>query len=497
MTDRVEPHEHDAEVAVLGSMLLDPEAADLAVRELTPHDFSETNGRVFGSMAELLLEAGALDIVLVTRRIEKRGDLERVGGAAFLSQILASVPTAANAKHYIDTVKGAAKRRAMIARLEIQLVRLYHGEDTADVAERLVEASESGSSGAGEPRGMTLAELRAGDFPEPEWFVEPLLGRERVTLVVASPKCGKSLTTQAILTQLVSEDGGEWLGCPFRPHRGLRAVYFAGEGGPSLLKKRDEVLGAHLAEGLDARIKLFAERPFPRIDTARGVRTIRRAVRDFGADVLAIDPLALFRDIENESSNASALQVADALRAIAEDMKVAVLICHHPSRSAIAEGTSGSLGGGRGGSALLGAVDAAVSLRKHEKTGEIHATFEVRAGRGIEPGRRLKINPETLLLDYVGDLGAHGRTTPEVQAEKAEARARDARAAFEPRGEWVTRQGIEARVACGRTAAVALIAAARQAFPEEFEERTVPGSRGLKEFRLRPVAEVSHKGGDA
>jgi replicative DNA helicase len=114
--DRVPPHDVEAEIAVLGSMMLDPEAAGRVVSLLRPeHFYRGQHADVFRVLTELYDANRAIDVVLLREELQKQGLLEKVGGTGFLSRVMASVPTAANAEHYARIVKDAGLRRSVIS----------------------------------------------------------------------------------------------------------------------------------------------------------------------------------------------------------------------------------------------------------------------------------------------------------------------------------------------------------------------------------------------
>ena len=96
-------------------MLLDPEAAGRVVAILrADHFYRGPHADVFGVLTELYDANRAIDIVLLREELQRRGLLEKIGGTSFLSRIVASVPTAANAEHYARIVMEAGLRRAVI-----------------------------------------------------------------------------------------------------------------------------------------------------------------------------------------------------------------------------------------------------------------------------------------------------------------------------------------------------------------------------------------------
>ncbi len=139
--DRVPPHDVEAEIAVLGSMLLDPEAAGRVAAILRAADFYRgPHGDVFQVLTEVYDANRAIDVVLLREELERRGLLERIGGVAFLSRLVASVPTAANAEHYARIVHEKALRRTVIGAANSIEREAYEGDRSA---RDLVDFAES------------------------------------------------------------------------------------------------------------------------------------------------------------------------------------------------------------------------------------------------------------------------------------------------------------------------------------------------------------------
>lgn len=104
--DRVLPNSMDAEMAVLGAMLLNPHEAGSQARErLTEeHFYYAAHQVVFREIAALQDAMQAVDLVTLSQRLRDKNQLEEVGGPAYLADLVTRVPTAAHAEHYIDIV---------------------------------------------------------------------------------------------------------------------------------------------------------------------------------------------------------------------------------------------------------------------------------------------------------------------------------------------------------------------------------------------------------
>ena len=111
-----QPHDLEAERALLGSILLD-QSAMLKVRgEVRPSDFYRSaHAKIYAAMLELSDAHEPIDIITLSGRLSDRGELEAVGGRAFLLELTAVVPTAGNIMRYARMVALSRARRSAIA----------------------------------------------------------------------------------------------------------------------------------------------------------------------------------------------------------------------------------------------------------------------------------------------------------------------------------------------------------------------------------------------
>ncbi len=109
------PWSPDAEQAVLGAMLLDQDAA-LKAAELLVDDafYKEAHRRLFRAMTSIIDKNDVLDPIVLRDELDRRGDLEAVGGIDYVSVLLDVVPTAANVEFHIRIVKDKALMRRLI-----------------------------------------------------------------------------------------------------------------------------------------------------------------------------------------------------------------------------------------------------------------------------------------------------------------------------------------------------------------------------------------------
>ena len=111
----VPPHDDAAELAVLGAMFLDREAASLALEMLTGEDFYRPDHRQVFEAAEELYHSGVpIDMITVKNKLEEKQVFEQIGGLPFLANISTSVGSSANMSHYAAIVEEKSVLRRLI-----------------------------------------------------------------------------------------------------------------------------------------------------------------------------------------------------------------------------------------------------------------------------------------------------------------------------------------------------------------------------------------------
>ena len=112
---RQQPFDLEAEMGVIGSVLLLPEVSD-DIASLRSDDFyDDANRKIYETLRDMHDSGEKIDITLLVSKLRTSGDYEKVGGAAYLAKLSASVPNAAHAVYYADIVTEKAVYRKLIA----------------------------------------------------------------------------------------------------------------------------------------------------------------------------------------------------------------------------------------------------------------------------------------------------------------------------------------------------------------------------------------------
>ncbi|HUH08160.1 MAG TPA: replicative DNA helicase [Egibacteraceae bacterium] len=358
--DRVPPHNLDAEVSVLGSMLLSKDAIAEVSEIVGPEDFYRGAHRtMFEAISDLYNGGEPVDPVTLADELEQRGTLDSVGGAVGIADLVSRVPTAANALYYARIVSDQSLRRRLID-AGTKITRLGYtapegADEAVDSAESLIyQVAQRGRVSEFTPmkdlltasfellekrheRGSSLTGLATGfiDFDELTAGLQP----SNLVILAARPAMGKSTLATNIATHVAVE---------------LRkpAVLFSLEMSQAELVERILSAEARVDSGrlrtgrleetdwpkLSQAMGRLAEAPLF-IDDTPGINLMeirskcRRLKQTHGLDLVVLDYLQLMqshRRVENRVQEVS--ELSRGLKILAKELDVPVLALSQLSR---------------------------------------------------------------------------------------------------------------------------------------------------------------------
>jgi replicative DNA helicase len=143
--ERTLPHNLDAEKSVLGAILIHNDAFNHAAELIDSRDFfRDAHRRIFDKMVVLSERGDAIDFVTLKEELTRGGDLDEVGGPAYIASLADGVPRSANVQYYARIVKEKATLRNLIHSANKILAEAYEAEQEPDLlldeAERAIFA---------------------------------------------------------------------------------------------------------------------------------------------------------------------------------------------------------------------------------------------------------------------------------------------------------------------------------------------------------------------
>lgn len=370
--DRQQPHSIQAEMCLLGSMLIDT-ACIGEVLDIVPEATAFYDERHVAIFREIIAEydrqgKGQIDLVLFCERLKDSEILTLIGGADYLVSLVEGTPSAANAKYYAEVVRAKHRLRGLIAMAGKVLYSAYHPGDDDGASQAIIEQAESElfaithewqtsdiepmavllkremdrlDNAAGQPVGFRTHFL---DLDAKTAGLQP----EELTIIAARPSMGKTAIALNIVEQIA-------LGGPPSSKRGdpVRVGLFSMEMSRAaivrrLLSARSGVHGdvfqcgnigrAAYERVYEANAEL-SRAPIMIDDTpAMNIAAIRakarRMVRQHGVKVIVIDYLQLLTaGGRQESRQVEVSAISRGLKAMARELKVPVVCLSQLNRA--------------------------------------------------------------------------------------------------------------------------------------------------------------------
>jgi replicative DNA helicase len=219
--DRLPPQDVHAEQSVIGGMLLSKDAIADCVEGLKGVDFYRpAHELIYDAILDLYSRGEPADAITVSDELTKRGDLSRVGGQAYLHQLISEVPTAANAGYYAEIVAERAVLRRLVD-AGTRIVQMGYGQGGGDVVD-IVNAAQAEIYAVADKRGgddyavlgdvleATVDEIEAASGKTGEMTGVPTgftefdaltngLHPGQMIVVAARPAVGKALALDTLL----------------------------------------------------------------------------------------------------------------------------------------------------------------------------------------------------------------------------------------------------------------------------------------------------------
>ena len=154
---RTLPHNLDAEKSVLGAILIHNDAFNSAAEVIGSRDFfRDAHRRIYDRMIALSERGDAIDFVTLKEELSRAGELDEVGGPAYIASLADGVPRSANVEYYAKIVKEKSTLRSLIHSANKILAEAYEAEEEPDL---LLDEAERAIFAIAEDR------IRAGFVP--------------------------------------------------------------------------------------------------------------------------------------------------------------------------------------------------------------------------------------------------------------------------------------------------------------------------------------------
>src|SRR3954468_17497629 len=132
--ERTLPHNLEAERSVLGAILVHNDAFNLAAQVVEPADFyRDAHRRIYDKMISLNERNHAIDFITLKEELSRTGDIDEVGGPAYISSLADGVPRATNVEYYARIVKEKSTLRNLIYAANKIVTNAYEADQESDL----------------------------------------------------------------------------------------------------------------------------------------------------------------------------------------------------------------------------------------------------------------------------------------------------------------------------------------------------------------------------
>ena len=347
------PHSLEAEQSLLGGLLIDREAINKIAGALVPEDFyRDVHGTIFRAILDLYEKDTAIDLVTINTALNDRGQLASVGGTAYLSALVDTMPSSSSIETYAGIIKEKSiMRSVMDAAGKIQAMGFEEQEMAAkeylDRAEMLIFSIEgererkkarkvydvllegvpkierlwkNQSQITGVPTGFEKLDLLTAGFQPSDLIViagRPSMGKTSIALNMAQTAAVNNVPVGIFSLEMSVEQ--------------LSMKFLATESGISFTRIRTGAIDENEWGRLSETTFKFEELPLFIDDTA-GLNILdlrgraRRMVKEHGVGIIFIDYLQLIRGRrENDKREQEISEISRFLKALAKELNIPVI----------------------------------------------------------------------------------------------------------------------------------------------------------------------------
>ncbi|MDO8752167.1 MAG: replicative DNA helicase [Candidatus Wolfebacteria bacterium] len=135
---KLPPQDKEAETSVLGALMLDKEAIIKVVDVLSPDDFyNPAHKKVYSTIIELFEQGKPIDVLTVNACLKGKKELDKIGGASYLSDLMESVPSSAHVLHYAMIVREKRVRRDLLQASSEINEKAFEGENFEELLDQI------------------------------------------------------------------------------------------------------------------------------------------------------------------------------------------------------------------------------------------------------------------------------------------------------------------------------------------------------------------------
>lgn len=390
----ITPHDREAEEATIGAVLINPDCYPSLAAILKPADFYiRRHGWIWQSFENLTGQGDPIDTLTMTSELERMGQLEEIGGPAYLTALLNQCPSSLNAKAYARKVKEQAARRAWIANSsEIATLACNQQISNDQIASRFAEMAQenTGSTQGRDPWDVFTLEDAYQDRPPVEYLAAGILTTGSLVIPYGAPGSLKSFLLADLAVCVAA-------GLDFLPPaswiHGNRAIaiktkqcpviWLDFDNGRNMTHRRFKALAK--ARNLPSDIPLFYySMPSPWLDSSdpAAMGNLTGRVKELKAEFLVVDNLSLIKGQADINSADMALVMSQWRRMI-DETGVTSAPVHHQRKTTGAAVRAGETLSGH--NSIEASLDLALLIEREEFSDTVTVKSTKTRGEDVLP----------------------------------------------------------------------------------------------------------------
>ena len=395
---RTPPQNIDAEKALVGAIMLKPEVMhDISVNIYPESFYADKHRQIYQAILSLFMKGDPIDLLSVTTKLKAEGQLERVGGASYITELTETVPAAGNAQYYANLVQNKSTLRGLINAAD-EIAEMGYSDpenidETLDQAEKkvygvtnstttqkfktignsLAEAwerfeflSANQDAHRGVPTGFNALDNILAGFQKSDLIIlagRPSMGKTTFALDLARNAALLHKASVGIFSLEMSDQQ-------------LVDRMLAAEAGVDSWKLRTGKLSTDQEfEAVQAAMAKLSEAPI-HIDDQPGTNILkmrssaRRLKNEHGLDLLIVDYLQLMNPTSAKASDSLVQQVTEisrSLKLLARELDVPVLALSQLSRAVEQRGGKPRLSDLRDSGSIEQDADVVMFIHREDK----------------------------------------------------------------------------------------------------------------------------------
>jgi len=395
---RTPPSNVPAEKALLGAIILKPDVMhDISVTVYPDSFFADKHRAIFEAIASIFSKGNPIDTVSVITTLKDMGQLDRVGGAAYITELIETVPAAGNAMYYADQVQNKSTLRSLIHAADDIAEIGYSDPESVDEAldqaeKKIFQATQAPSAQKFRPIGSALKEAwerfeHLSENPEdkrgvPSGFTaldNVLAGFQKSDLIILAARPSMGKTTFALdLARNAALIHGASVGIFSLEMSDQQLVdrMLAAEAGVDSWKLRTgRLTNDSEYEALQAAMTKLHKAPIHIIDeAAMNIVKMRSAARrlknEYGLDMLIVDYLQLMSPTLTKGSDSMVQQITEisrSLKILAKELEIPVIALSQLSRAVEQRGGKPRLSDLRDSGSIEQDADVVMFIHREDK----------------------------------------------------------------------------------------------------------------------------------